>query len=433
MGSSKRKSTTNSTTKPLDWQENDIKNIFNNANNLYDQQNSQGAPNYDTYQSLNGNQQNALSSMLQNSTGQNDAGNAIMKAGTGVVGALGSGQSALNQASGNAASGAAGNFDHGTTSVSSLLSGLAGGNANTAQSALSSALGLAGTNATAQNAADAASYANSSGVQNAIKDTIAQSNDLYQRTTLPSLNAAAQAGGNLNSSRAGAAQAVSDGLQENRNAATASNMWNNAFQQGLSTAESARQSNLSGLLSSAGTALNGLNLSLAGQNAANNQTNANNSTALNWNSQLNSAGNGLVNAGQTGASVASTGQDMSDQATKNALTAGTIQQTDAQSAADAKLNNELQQKQYYWSLLNNLYGIEGANNWGQRSNSTTTEKSTPSLGQMIQGGIGTLAGLTGSVMTGGASSLLSGLLGSSSSKSDPFGGAGTSASKGWRL
>lgn len=417
MGSSKRKSTTNSTTKPLDWQENDIKNIFNNANNLYDQQNSQGAPNYDTYQSLNGNQQNALSSMLQNSTGQNDAGNAIMQAGTGVAGALGSGQSALNQASGNAASGAAGNFDHGTTSVSSLLSGLAGGNANTAQSALASALGLAGTNATAQNAADAANYANSSGVQNAIKDTLAQSNDLYQRTTLPSLNAAAQAGGNLNSSRAGAAQAVSDGLQENRNAATASNMWNNAYQQGLSTAESARQSNLSGLLSSAGTALNGLNLSLAGQNAANDQTNANNSTALNWNSQLNSAGNGLVNAGQTGASIASTGQDMSDQATKNALTAGTVQQTDAQSAADAKLNNELQQKQYYWSLLNNLYGIEGANNWGNRSNSTTTEKSTPSLGQMIQGGIGTLAGLTGSLMTGGGSSLLSGLLGSSSKKS----------------
>lgn len=417
MGSSKKKTTTDSTTKPLDWQENDIKNIFNNANNLYDQQNSQGAPNYDTYQSLNGNQQNALSSMLQNSTGQNDAGNAIMQAGTGVAGALGSGQSALNQASGNAASGAAGNFDHGTTSVSSLLSGLAGGNANTAQSALSSALGLAGTNATAQNAADAANYANSSGVQNAIKDTLAQSNDLYQRTTLPSLNAAAQAGGNLNSSRAGAAQAVSDGLQENRNAATSSNMWNNAYQQGLSTAESARQSNLSGLLSSAGTALNGLNLSLAGQNAANDQTNANNSTALNWNSQLNSAGNGLVNAGQTGASIASAGQDMSDQATKNALTAGTVQQTDAQSAADAKLNNELQQKQYYWSLLNNLYGIEGANNWGNRSHSQTVEKSTPSMGQMIQGGIGTLAGLTSSLMTGGSSSLLSGLLGSSSKKS----------------
>lgn len=420
MGSSKRKSTTNSTTKPLDWQENDIKNIFNNANNLYDQQNSQGAPNYDTYQSLNGNQQNALSSMLQNSTGQNDAGNAIMQAGTGVVGSLGSGQSALNKASGNAASGAAGNFDHGTTSVSSLLSGLAGGHASTAQSALSSALGLAGTNATAQNAADAANYANSSGVQNAIKDTLAQSNDLYQRTTLPSLNAAAQAGGNLNSSRAGAAQAVSDGLQENRNAATASNMWNNAYQQGLSTAESARQSNLSGLLSSAGTALNGLNLSLAGQNAANDQTNANNSTALNWNSQLNSAGNGLVNAGQTGASVASAGQDIADQATKNALTAGTVQQTDAQSAADARLNNELQQKQFYWSLLNNLYGIEGANNWGQKSNSTTITKSTPSVGQMIQGGIGTLAGLGSSLMTGGlggGSSLLSGLLGSSSKKS----------------
>lgn len=79
MGSSKQKTTTNSTTKPLDWQENDIKNIFNNANNLYNQQNSQGAPNYNTYQSLNSNQQNALSSMLQNSTGQNDAGNAIMQ------------------------------------------------------------------------------------------------------------------------------------------------------------------------------------------------------------------------------------------------------------------------------------------------------------------------------------------------------------------
>lgn len=413
----KSKTTTSSTSRPLDWQEDDIKNIFQKANDTYDQQAASGAPNYDTYQGLNQNQQGALSAILGNATGQNATGTGLMNAGASLSGALGAGQGALNQASGNAASGASGNFDHGTTAVSSLLSGLTGGQASTSTSALASALGLAGTDATARNAQDAATYANSSGVQQAIADTLGQSNDLYQRTITPSLNAAAQAGGNLNSSRAGAAQAVSDGLQENRNAATASGMWNNAYQQGLNTAESARQSNLSGLLSTAGTALNGLNLGLSGQTAANDQSNANNTTAQNWNSQLGNAGSSLVNAGATGAQVASQGQDMSDQATKNALTAGTVQQSDAQSAADADLQNQLQQKQYYWSLLNNLYGIEGANNWGQKSNSTSTQTSTPSVGSVIQGGIGTLAGGLSSLGVGGSSGLLSGLLGSSSEKS----------------
>lgn len=431
MGFGKHKTTASSTQRPIDWQEGAIKNIFQKANATYDQQAAAGAPNYGTYQGLNQNQNSALASILGNATGQNATGNSLMAAGSGLSGALGAGQGVLNQASGNASSGASGNFDHGTTSVSSLLSGLAGGQSGTATSALGSALGLAGTDATAKNAQDASDYANSSGVKQAIADTIGQSNDLYQRTTLPSLNAQAQASGNLNSSRAGAAQAVSDGLQENRNADMASGMWNNAFSQGLQTAESARQSNLSGLLNTAGTALNGLNLSLSGQNAANEQSNANNTTQQAWNSQLGNAGSSLVNAGATGAQVASAGQNMADQATHNALTAGTIQQSDAQSAADADLNNALQQKQYYWSLLNNLYGIEGANNWGQQTNSTSTETSKPSIGQMIQGGLGTVAGLAGSVMSGGASSLLGSLLGSRGT-SNPFEGAGTSASAGWK-
>lgn len=408
MGKSKSTTTASQTSQPLDWQSNDIQSIFNNANNVYQQQAAQGAPNYDTYQGLNDTQKSALSSILGASGANAAAGSNLSGMGSALASATaGNGATALNSASSNAASGASGNFNQGQTGTSNLMSGNAStalGNYNTS---LSSAFGLAGTDATAQNAADAANYANSSGVQDAINAQIAQSNDLYGRTTTPSLNAQAVAGGNLNSSRAGSAQAISDAMQQKNNQATSSSMWNSAYQNGLSTAESARQANLSGLLSGANGSLSGLSSALAGQTASNYQTNANNQLQYAYNNQLGNAGSALTSAANTGANMATTGSDLTNKANQNAYNVGSVYQNDAQSRADSALNNTTQQNAYQWNLLNNLYSIIGSNNWGQQSNgkSTTTQSASPF--QIATGAIGSIAGLASSLTGGGSGGLTS--------------------------
>lgn len=425
MGKSKSTTTSSQTSQPLDWQSKDIQSIFDKANNVYNQQAAAGAPNYDTYQGLNDTQKQALSNILGQSTNTAATGNNISSLGNALASATAAnGGSALNTASGNASAGASGNFNQGQTGTSNLLSGNASNALGNYNSSLSSALGLAGTDATAADSADAEKYANSSGVQNAIQATLDQSNDLYGRTTTPSLNAQAIAGGNLNSSRAGAAQAISDAMQERNNQATASSMWNTAYQNGLSNAESARQANLSGLLSGANSSLSGLSSALAGQTASNDQTNANNQLQYNYNGQLGSAGNSLVGAANTGAGMATSGTSLTNGANQNAYNAGSVYQNDAQQKADANLSNTTNQNAYQWNLLNNLYSIIGSQSWGQQTNgkATTTQSSSPL--STIAGGLGSIAGLASAagLGSGGLSSLLGG-----GSSSNPFSGAGTTA------
>lgn len=81
--------------------------------------------------------------------------------------------------------------------------------------------------------------------------------------------------------------------------------------------------------------------------------------------------------------MASTGAGITNTADSNALNAGTAYQTAAQNQNDAALQAQLSASQYPWTELQNLYGVVGANNWGQQTNSTTT--STPSVGSVLQG------------------------------------------------
>lgn len=411
MGSSHQTTKSTATDRPLQWQEDPLKYAFGQAEDLYKQQSSAGTPDFNTYTPLNNVEYGAINSTLGDSQKQAQTGSSLTNLGSALAGSTAlSGAGLLGQYGSNAASGAAGNFQQGTTAASDALLGGLGSTAGTTNNSLTSAYNLANTDPTQQNATDAAAYANSSGVQNAIKDTLAQSDDLYQRTAVPSLNAAAIAGGNLNSSRAGAAQAISDAMQEKNDQATASNMWNQAFNQGLSTAESGRQANLQGLLGTSGQGNSALSLALQGQQAANDQTNTNNALQATYNSQLGQAGSSLVGAAQTGSSLASDGMNMNTSANNNALSIGQLLQSDKQSQKDAALNASLQGKQYDWDLLNNLYSIIGAQKWGGTQTSRQTVTATPSVGSMIQGAIGSLAGLGSSLGMGGAGGLLGGLL-----------------------
>lgn len=419
MGSNKSTTKGSSTTQPLDWQENAIKGIFNDANNLY---NTQQAPsNFNTYVGLNGTQNNALNDEISASGSQASAGAQTQNAGTALLNNAGAGSAALQGTSDIAAGGALGNFNQGSTATSDAAQGATGSYTGAALSNLYNAAGLSGTDATAQNEADAENYANSSGVQNAIKAANAYSDQLYQRTTGTNMNAAAVAGGNLNSSRAGAASAVSEALQNAQDANTAASMENSAYQTGLSTAEQAREANLSGALSGASTGLSGVNTGLSAQNDSNSQVNADNSTQQGYLNELGSAGNALVNSATQGSDLENAGATLTNTANSNALNAGTAYQDAATQQNEANLQAQEAANQYPWTQLQNLYGIEGASNWGSQTNSQQTTTSTPSLGSVIQGAIGGLAGLGSAVATGGATEAAPSLMNlfSSPAKSGP--------------
>ncbi|WP_291367731.1 hypothetical protein [Acetobacter sp. UBA5411] len=419
--SSQQKTNYSSTSSPLDWQSSALQNAFGEANALngYDATSSQ--PDFNTYTGLNNTEKSAFNQMA--STGQNN-----VNTGTSLLGQSYTGANALDQALGASSAGASGNYDKGTSGVSQELMGNASTALSSGNTALSNAIASAGTDSTAQNIADANSYMNSSGVQNAVNSAIKSSDDLYNSTTAPSLNAQAEAGGNINSSRAGAASALSQALQADNDQNTASSMLASAWQNGLDLAEQARQSNLSGNLSAASDANSAANTALDGQTAANSLSQQNNATGIDWSQLLGEQGDNAVNQASTGQALQSAGID-------SILNSGSDQQTAATDQNQANLTADEQAEQYPWSELEQYMNVIGSNNWGQQtsgnqnstgqSTQTTTTSSSP-LSTAL-GALGAIGGLGASLMTGGSTSLLGSLLGgtTSSASSNPFAGAGT--------
>lgn len=406
MGSSKTKtrqqSTSTTTSGPTSEQSSDIRNIFNQANNLYNTQQSEGAPNYNTYAPLNGTETQGLSDAVNSAQNALPVGNNLTNLGSAIANATAStGTGALNTAAGAASAGVGGNFDKGTNDVSQSLMGLAGKGTGTTSSALGSLLPLASTDPTSTIASNAGTYANNSAVQNLIKNANAFSDNLFNYQTGTNMNAEAVNGGNLNSSRAGAAQAVADALQSQKDAETASDIENNAYTQGLDTAKDTWGTQLSSLANAASLGNDTSNLALSGQTASNSLSNQNNTTLLDYINQLANIGNDNVNAANTGSGIATSGQSMADQAATDEYNAGNVYQTNQQSANDANLTNQENQRQYYWDLLNNLYNLEGNNLLGTtettNASGTSTTKSSPSIGSIIQGIIGTGAGLASAI------------------------------------
>ena len=216
--------------------------------------------------------------------------------------------------------------------------------------------------------------------------------------TLPSLNAQAVSGSNLNSARAGAAESVARGEAARAIASSDANIstqaWNSALSAALnnqaqqnslalgansqagtlagtmsSLGENQRQFDASQTLSAAGT-LGNLDLTNRTQNA---------STQLAANAQLGSG----VQTGIAGARMASGLADA------NASSIGALgalqQQQEAADIANAQYKQTAQQS-YDWDNLMKLYMIQGSQQWGQNSTSTNTQTSNNSP-------LGTIAGL----------------------------------------
>jgi hypothetical protein len=227
---------------------------------------------------------------------------------------------------------------------------------------------------------------------------------------LPTLNAQAIAGGNLNSSRAGAAEAIAQRGAEENLANAAANIRGNAYNTGLQLASGQTGQNIQGNL---GLASGGLGLAGAGNSATSAAA-----SALWQNGMTNAQGAGLLSTGlNDGTNLINSGNNLTAAGGQEQLQGGGIFQQDANAANQAGYQQFLAGQQYPWSQLDNLSNILQARSWGQNSDTTGTQTST-----QTDSGMGNLIGGTsmlGSLFGGNSSS--GGILGS---MGNMFGGSG---------
>lgn len=371
MGSSKTKIKSSN---GLDsWMTDPLKNAFSNASKTY---NATGSPSdyginessYNTYSPLNSTEQQGINNAAA-------GGNLESSLGTSLAGLGTTGSGALNGLLGNMRNG----YGTGTSTAGNAAVNGANAYSTGAQNALGSASNLAGTNATSSNLQDASQYTNNPTVQNLINSAVNKSNLNYNETTEPTLNADAVAGGNLNSSRAGAAAAIAEANQKANNENTAATIENNAYNTGLQTAEQAREANMSGLMNAAGTNLTGLNTALTGQDSNN--------------SQLNNYIQNYMNAANSGVSTGTTGASLANQGGADTYNAGLLNQQDRENAKSGMAGAYGDYTNARYNNLDNLMDIIGKANGEWGGHSTSTKKETGSIMQDILGVMGAGGGL----------------------------------------
>ena len=310
-GSNQQTSQSNSSTSPWKAQQPYLKTGFNSAAGLYDQY--MGQPWYQgtLYAGMNPMQQGA---------------------------ATGAGMYAMGQGMG---------VSQGMLNDSRAFLGQSGNYLNAANNAAN----FRPSDPTQQNIYDAGQYANNPYLNGAID---AASRDVTRNLTedvLPGINRQAAGAGNTNSTRTGIAEGVALRGAQDRIGDIASTVRADAYNNGINTAEQARQANMQGYLSSQGQGLDALN------------------TAIGRGMDLRNQGlQGTVNM-----------YDLLGRA-------GQQYQQDSQGYADAAYNRWQGQYNQPWDLLSRYMGAVGGTNWGsQTQNSTTNPGSTMGA---IQGALG---------------------------------------------
>lgn len=272
------------------------------------------------------------------------------------------------------------------------------------------------TNQTGNTINNATQFANSGYLQQQMAANNALTNQTLNERTLPGLNRQAALGGNMNSSRAGAAQAqAQEGaalVNAQSNAAMQSSAYNSGLtlsaqqqEAGLNSANSAANNMQSGGLGAASLANNANQFNTtsqlgAAQGALSSQLGydqLNNQTALAGNSQLGTAGALGITAGQAANQSAA-----ANLATGEA--AGGVLQTDAQ--------NQLQAAQTAYAANNGGYNAAALNNYwnvvkqplGVQGATTQTVTAPANTAGQIAGGALSLASLAAPAV-GGVSAL----------------------------
>ncbi|MBP0492774.1 hypothetical protein [Roseomonas indoligenes] len=308
-------------------------------------------------------------------------------------------------------------------------SGVAGGAGLGGQlGALSTAQGMAAGAQGDGNAAiqsGAAGYMNSDLVNGQVDAATRDVARNLSEDVLPGLNARASAGGNINSARAGAAEAVARRGAEDRAAdistAIRNNAWNTGIQASLATkaqqdstalAANAQAGSLGGALSNLGENQRQFNIGtqLQGASTLGSQDTAN--RALDVNTKL-SAGNQLGTAVQAGLNGALTTGQIVDQNGARISAQGDLQMQGDQIG----INNA--QSMYYAdekrraAALQDYYGIVGSQNWG--GDGTRTVTGSPTRANVVGGALGGAMGAYGMMGAGGSGGgALAGLFGGGS-------------------
>ena len=435
--SSGKKSTGSTTTSSAPWQpqQQPIQYGLDQARGIYDQAMANGAYTGPTYAGMNSGQQSAAD-YLQNfnaGTGrdlaygtagtsqalQGASSQYLNSAGQLAAGGLYSPNSAYSGLLQQYASGGTplssygvsqGTLDGMTSAGTSAIGGLSQGQsvANTvAQQALQ--------DPTQQIASNANSYINNDVINGQIDAVNRDISRTLSEQTLPGLNQQATAGGNLNSSRAGMAEAVATRAAQDRmadNAATIrSNAYNtalstsaNQYNQGLSTALGASSALTSsagvgaGLLSSAnGTAENARQFDTTSRLGA---------ATSGLSSDLGYAGldqsgriagtNALGTATGLGISGAAQASNLGQQAGQGQYQGGLYYQQDQQGQYDAAKAAQTAQTDYGWQQLQNYMSLVGQNYGGGSSTQAGTTPGTNGLQSFLGGansGLGMVSGM----------------------------------------
>lgn len=247
---------------------------------------------------------------------------------------------------------ATGEGQQGADSVSGASSNLIGANGNYL-GAIGGLYGAATADPTQANINAAGQYANNPYLNSQIDAVGSDIRRNLGENVMPSIDRAATASGNINSSRAGIAEGIAARGANEELAQTAAGMRYNAYNNGLSMAENARTANM------------GFQGQAAGLYGG-------------------AVGQGISGAGQS--------QNMNMQLLDSMVKAGQITQADAQAMMDSDFARWQGQDTRDQGLLNNYYNIIGSNNWG----GTQTQKTSGGGSGILGGALGiasTLGGL----------------------------------------
>lgn len=380
-----------SETAPWSEQSPYLKEAFKEGQTIY--QDAKGTPYFegDLYAKLNGVQTGAIQG-TQDWTG--GMGQQLVNGASGA--ALGSMGNAT-MAGQNASQFANGNFGVTSGANQGVINGVNGtalggmGQLGSAIGAANGALGMASGDPTQANISAAGQYADNPYLQGQID---AASNDAVQALgrNLVGLNNQASAGGNLNSSRTGAAEAVATQETADRIARTSADMRSAAYQNGLGLAEQARGTNLQGTLS-AGNQFSGMvgqGLQAGGNSMGfgEDQRQFDTQARVNGNEQLLRSGSLGLDAAQLGNTMGLGNQNAN-------LTAGGVLQADAQGQMDANFQQWQGQDARANDLLQRYMQTIGGQSWGNQSTSTQPYTGQGAVLSGVQGAIGAASGALG--------------------------------------
>jgi hypothetical protein len=297
----------------------------------------------------------------------------------GVLSAGASGLAGLPTATQTAGALASGNFDHGDPSTANAVAGNANNMLWAANKGVDGALSGVNENTMGHVVNQAGQYINNNVLQGQIDAASRDvTRNLYE-DQLPTLNAQAIAGGNLNSSRAGAAEAIATRGAGDRLADIAGTMRGNAYQTGSQLAEGLNQANINGNLGAASAGNAGTGQALSGAGLADSIRTGNIGIMQNGASLSG-------NLATTGANILTAGNNLGASAAGQVAQGGTMQQAADQNTIDNGLAKWNMQDQYPWQKLQNASGILQAVNWGGQSSGTQQQTTPQSLVGNVVGG-----------------------------------------------